>query len=496
MKGVVDKMKPIGKLNAAEIQKELDYWQVPGMALGMIRPGQPDEIQCFGYRDRENRLEVNEDTVFCIASCSKAMNAALICALATEGVLDLDEPVTTYAPELQMMDTEASEKMTLRDMLCHRTGVAGYDIIWPDPAGRRASAERMRYLKPNMGFREKSQYSNLVYALAGYVAERAAGADWHDLMKQYIFDPLGMTRTTSRAEDIMKDANHAKGYQVMPDGKLTCLPFWPMDMAGPAATVNSTVTDMLKWVRFHISGGKTPDGRQLIDPDLFRQMHEPQIPYEDKGRPDEDCYHCSGYGLGWRTGDYCGHGFQKHTGKIEGYSTIQSYLPDDGLGMVILINLHTPANPIFYPLIYSFIDAELGLEPVDWVGRFHEGTEEIAPISAYIDCFFDLTEGQHKEEDRGKDFEGDVKEWLGEYSDPGYGPMKLETGEGGTLMLTYRDQKLEVHHWGLNQFWMDGVKADTGTFKVPVTLLKEENRHLVSVWYEPLYEPVCFAKEM
>ena len=488
-------MKKEKSMNCEIVQKEMSYWQIPGMAIGIIRPGQPDEIQCFGYRDMDSKLEVNADTLFCIASCSKSMNAALICALVTEGVLDLDEPVTTYAPELQMMDPEANAKMTLRDMLCHRTGLAGYDIIWPDPAGRGAAAERMRFLKPNAGFREKSQYSNLVYALAGYVAERATGADWHDLIKQYIFLPLGMNRTSSRAEDIMKDENHALAYQMMQDGTMKYLPFWQMDMAGPAATVNSTVTDMMKWLHFHISGGKTPDGRQLVDPDLFRQMHQPQLPYDDKGRPDTDCYQCTGYGLGWRTGIYRGHDMQKHTGKIEGYSTIQSYAPDDGLGMVILINLHTPANPIFYPLLYSFMDDELGLEPVDWISRFHTGTEERPPLGDYLDCFHDLTEGLHKEETRGRDFDGDLDEWLGTYGDPGYGPMILRRSEDGRLMLTYRDQELEVHHWGENQFWMDGVKSDTETFKVPVTLLKKDTCYQVRVWYEPMYEPVCFVKQ-
>ncbi|MBR4862801.1 MAG: beta-lactamase family protein [Firmicutes bacterium] len=489
-------MKPLGMLDAKRIQQELDYWQVPGMAIGVIRKGQPDEIQCFGYRDLENGLKVDENTVFCIASCSKAMNAAMICALADEGILDLDEPVTTYAPELTMWDPEATEKMTLRDMLCHRTGLAGYDIMWPDPAGRGAMAERMRYLKPNMQFREKSQYSNLVYAMAGYVAERASGKDWHNLMQEYIFNPLGMTRTTSRAEAIMADENHAKAYQILQDGRRVYLPFWPMDMAGPAATVNSTVTDMLKWVHFHLSGGKTPDGRQLISPELFRQMHQPQIAYADPGRPDEDAYYCDGYALGWRSGFYRNHPMQKHTGKIEGYSTIQTYFPDDGLGMVILINLHTPANPIFYPLIYSFADDELGFENPGWVERFHTEEGETAPVSAYTDCFHDLTEGQFEEELLGRDFDGNPEEWLGSYSDPGYGPMRLGKDEDGRLWLAYRDQELEVVHWGGNHFFMEGVKADTETFKVPVTLIKEDNRFLVSVWYEPLYEPVRFIKEM
>ena len=488
-------MKPLGHIDEARIRQIMEYWQVPGMALGVIRDGEPDEIQCFGWRDKENGLEVNEDTQFCIASCSKSMNAAMIVALADEGILDLDAPVTTYAPELQMWDPETNPNMSLRDMLCHRTGLAGYDIMWPEPLGRQNMAERMRYLKPNKPFREKSQYSNLIYAMSSYVAERASGMSWPQLMQKYIFDPLEMTRTTCTAAGIAEDDNHAFGYQVLQDGQLAKLPFWDMDMSSGAATVNSTVKDMLKWVHYHHSGGKTPDGRQLISPDLFRQMHQPQIAYDDTGRPDGDCYCCTGYGLGWRTGTYCGRPFQKHTGKIEGYSSIQAYMPDDRIGIVILINLHTPANPIFYPLIYSFADGIFGEDDHGWLARFCDESEAPA-LHLFTDCFHDLTEGQHKEENRGKAFAGDVDDWCGAYHDPGYGRMVLERDCEGKLMLQFRDQCLEVHHWGENQFWMEGVKADTETFKVPVTLLKEDNRYLVSIWYEPVYEPVRFIREM
>ena len=89
-----------------------------------------------------------------------------------------------------------------------------------------------------------------------------------------------------------------------------------------------------------------------------------------------------------------------------------------------------------------------------------------------------------------------MDDWCGTYHDPGYGRMILERDCEGKLMLRFRDQYLEVHHWGENQFWMEGVKADTETFKVPVTLLKEDNRYLVSIWYEPVYEPVRFIREM
>lgn len=517
------------------IQKIIDYWKIPGLAIGVIRNGEPDEIACFGWRDQEEKLEFNEDTLFCIASCTKAMNATMIVSLAAEGILDLDEPVTTYAPELQMWDPEAREKMSLRDMLCHRTGVAGYDIMWPDPEGRETMAKRMRYLPSNKPFREVSQYSNLIYALSGYVAECASGLNWPELMKKYIFEPLGMDRTTCVAAGIESDPNHAFGYQMMENGQIEKLQFWNMDMAGPAATVNTTIKDMLKWVNFQIRGGKTEDGKQLIPTEFFKQIHQPQIAYLDPGRPDTDCYTCDGYGLGWRVGTYCGETFHKHTGKIEGYSSIQTFMPEHGLGIAILMNLHCPANSVFYPIVYSIIDSLLGLADHQWLDRFGIGAQDVPSLSEYTDCFVDQTIGVLDPqlqgtafaagEDAGAGGEGGgtcegcggtdagcdetkfaagcgLDAWAGTYYNPGYGKLVLSRIEGetkscseGQLKLQFRDQELVLHHWGANQFWLEGVKADTETRKVPVALITENNHHTVRVWYEPTYGPVGFVRE-
>ncbi len=153
----------------AFIDRERRYWRVPGLAVVLIQPGGPDQILCLGWRDTEKRLPVNAETQFCIASCSKSMTAAMLARLADAGKLDLDVPVRAYAPDLLMKDEETAAKMTLRDMLCHRTGLGGHDALWPGQTTRDELARRIRYLQPNMKFRERAQYSNLLYAMAGYV---------------------------------------------------------------------------------------------------------------------------------------------------------------------------------------------------------------------------------------------------------------------------------------------------------------------------------------
>ena len=485
-------MTLLGKIDRTVLNRELEYWHIPGIAVGVTRRGFPDEVLCAGFRDKELGLSFNEDTIFGIASCSKSMNSALIAMLADEKKIDIDVPVKEYAPELRMFDPEADEKMTLRDMLCHRTGMGGYDILWPDPKGREDVAERIRYLKPNEKFREKAQYSNLFYALTGYVIEQATGRSWDSLMKDYIFEPLEMTRTHCLADDIISDSNHAQPYQMIND-KVVKLPFWRMDMAGPAASVGSSIKDMLKWIRFHIDGGKNSSGSQLVSTENFNRMHQKHMYFDDSGRPDDDVSKCDGYGLGWQTGTYRGHPLQKHSGKINGYSSLQAYLPEDGIGIVLMHNLHAPADDIFYPLMYSILDHNLGFPEEDWFGRFQD--KSVKPDSSkYNWCFVDMTSDKLDKETKGSPFEYNICDWLGSYADKGYGELALLNPSEDSYIVRYRDQSLKLHHWGENQFWLEGVKADTETRKVPVQLLNENDVPAISIWYEQMYEPVIFRK--
>lgn len=482
------------QLDRAYIEREREYWRIPGMAVVLIQPGEEDQIFCCGYRDAEQKLPVDEDTQFCIASCSKSMTAALLAKLVDLGKLDFDVPVRELVPELMMKDREANEAMSLRDMLCHRTGLGGHDALWPGTAERKDLARRLRYLDPSLPFRQKAQYSNLIYALAGYAAEAVTGQSWETLMRQFIFEPLSMERTTCTAAEILSDGNHAEPYQFK-DGTLKRMKFWNVDLAGPAASVNSTVRDMAKWLHFHIDGGRTADGRQLISEKNFLQMHEKQIDYVDSAGLSDDCYPGRGYCMGWQCGQYRGHRFQKHSGKIEGYSTLQVYLPEEKIGVAILMNLHSPSTPVFYTVLYSILDRVLGYPDAHWEKRFR-GQELYAPLERYTDCEEDLRDGFLEDSDKGREPAHPQEEYAGTYFDPGYGTVTVTQREG-QLWLHYRDQTLPMHHWGKDSFWIEGVKEDILTMTVPVNGRDDEKGRIcgLEIRYEPRVRPVCFAKQ-
>ena len=494
-------------INKERIQKEIDYWRIPGLAVTLIQEGQPDQFACFGWRDVEGKLPVTPDTLFCVASCSKSMTAALIACLVDEGKLDWDVPVKHYVPHFRMWDEEADEQMTLRDMLCHRTGLPPHDALWPGTATREDLSRQMRYLKPFCGFREKGKYNNTVYAMIGYVAEYVTGESWPDLMAKYIFNPLSMSRTGCLADEITGDGNHAEPYRIR-NGQQVKVPFWNVDLAGPAASVNTTPRDMAKWLHFHIDGGRDASGRPLLSEKNFSEMHKPQILMPDTTPMPGDVEPCDYYCMGWRSGTYRGHAVQKHSGKIEGYSTLQVYLPDDKVGIILQANYHEPSTELFYTILFTMLDEILGHEDVHWEKLFH-GEEEHPEEYMYHKCDDDWTEGRLDEAVKGAAPAFRAEDLVGEYFDPGYGKVTVtiaepgsagcsETGSegcGAQLMLHYRDQNLMLHHWGGAQYWMEDVLEDTSLLKVPVTFIVGESGGVaaVDVRYDSLVDDIRFV---
>lgn len=474
------------------IQREMAYWKVPGLAVSFIQRGRKPVCAGFGWRNLEEIQKTDENTQFGIASCTKAMTAAVIAMLCAEGLLDWEKPVVQYVPELQMKDPRACREMTLQDMLCHKTGLPGHDALWPGKATRRELAERIRWLQPSQAFRTKAQYSNLMYAMAGYVAERATGQSWETLMEQKLFQPLGMNRTGCRTEELKGSWNHAEPYQ-MTDGQLRRLPIWNVDLAGPAASVYSTAADMAKWLSFLTAAGADPQGTPLLPEEYFQQLFQPWAEGLDNSGIGEECFPCSEYGFGWCLGSYRDTVFRKHTGKIEGYSSIQSFLPEEGIGVAIMANLHSPATSILHTILYTLLDQALGVQSSSWAEKFHSGREPRE--EDYKDCEMDLFEGAEFPEQRGNPYRP-LEAYQGDYRDPGYGALHIScTAEG--LRMKYRDMDLPLKHWRGEVFSAEGVKEDIWTMRVPVTFQHIENPELagVLVRFEPLVQDIFFKKE-
>lgn len=469
------------------IESEMNYWKIPGVSIAVIKDGKLMQSIGLGFRNAEENLPVTADTMFGIASCSKSMTSALISILVDKGVLNYDEPVTTYAPNLVMKDP-AARNMTLRDILSHMTGFGTHDALWPGDTNRDDLAGRLRYINPCSDYRKEAIYSNVMYALAGYVAECATGETWDDLMKEYIFSPLGMERTNCSVEEMKKDLDYSLPYRVR-NMKSCAVDLWNVDLAGPAASVNSTANDMARWLMMHIAGGKKEDGTVLIKSGTFKEMHTVLSSMEDSIGCGEGFYECSDYSMGWRRGYYKGHAFFKHTGKIEGFSSIQSFLPDDKAGVVILTNLHSPTVPFMYSSLYTILDEILGEESENWTEKFHG--EELPKEEDYHDCELNyFTEEQIP----GTQPTLPLENYEGTYHDDGYGNVKI-IYENDNIYMLYRDMNICLKHYHKDVFRADDVLEDIYTISLPVSFQTENGAvKSVAVRFEEMVPDIIFTK--
>ena len=477
------------------IERMMQYYRVPGLVFAVFRGDGEPEMHCLGEKNAEAKTGMDPSTRFCMASISKSFTAAVVSKLCDEGKLDLDRPVTDFVPELRYRE----KQMTLKDMMSHRSGLANHDALWPGDKSRAEVARQMRYLDSNLAFRSKYQYNNTQFVMAGYAAEAVTGRTFEKLLEEYFLEPLGMTETSATEAGIKACGNMAEPYRVFGTTRRR-LPFWNMDLAVPAAGVNSSLNDMVKWVRFHMAGGVTKEGERLLSEKAFREMHTPHIGIDAEPVVAGDPLVLEGYGLGWRMGTYRGTPFQMHSGKIEGYSSTQIYLPEKDTGFVIMMNLHDPELVLFHGIMYDALDeAAFGIRS-SWLSRFSAEMGligEHAGYEAYRELFADYTTPEYKGTDQkqtsGEAHEKEHADLSGTYQNPGYGELMVYK-EAGTWMLHYRDQDLPLLPVSGNRFVMDGVKEDIWILRVPVEFAAGgEGGYEVLVKYDESLPPVRFS---
>lgn len=340
-------------------------WHIPGLAVGALKDGQVVLAKGYGYRDVESKEPVTSRTVMGIGSNSKSFTVVLMGMLVDEKKLAWDIPVRVYLPDFELYDEFATREMTPRDLVTHRSGLPRHDNVWYGrPFTREQLYRRLRYLEPSASFRSRYQYQNLMFMTAGYLTERITGQTWDALIRDRIFTPLDMTRSNTSVRESPGSGDFAYPYTWRNDS-LIRLPFRNIDAIGPAGSINSTVDDMLKYIKLRLDRGAVGD-RRLLSVENETQMQSPQmvsggsVEYEELGH--------GSYGLGLGVSTYRGRKIVSHGGGIDGFISAMAWLPNDRIGVMVLTNL-SGNNPVPGLVQRNMFDRLLGLAPVDWVAR-------------------------------------------------------------------------------------------------------------------------------
>jgi CubicO group peptidase (beta-lactamase class C family) len=323
----------------AAIEKALDDKRkelgIPGMSLVIVKDDQIIYLKGLGLKDINHDRPVTPDTRFAIGSATKAFTAMLAAMSVDEGKMSLEDSPKKFLPYFTLRDPDAAAKITIRDLLCHRSGLNRTDLAMVSGLVNREELIKIAGMaKPTAKLGEKFQYQNVMYAAAGEAVAKAQTSTWEKLIAQRIFKPLGMKNSDTSSLAMEKAHDYSLGYEYNPVTKhIRQLPQREIAAAAPAGAINSSARDMAQWVRFMLNNG-TINGKRLVSEKNFNELVTKQM--NVGGSID--------YGLGWFLRQWNGHKVVEHGGNIDGFNSQVAFMPDQKLGFVLLTNV--TASPL------------------------------------------------------------------------------------------------------------------------------------------------------
>ena len=441
------------------IKQTLLFWDTPGTAVGIVKDDQTMLCEGFGVRDLSNDSLVTQDTLFPIASSSKAFTAMSVGLLVDEGKIKWDTPVREILPTFKLQDNLATERMTVRDLLTHRSGLPRHDLLWYGSNFTRQEVfKRLQYLQPTRDLRTDFQYQNIMYMVAGYLVGEINDCSWEQFVKERIFDPLGMVGSNFSTEQTQSTANYARPYKEK-HGTVNQIPFFKSvgesDAVGPAGSIISCVSEMVAWMQVHLSSGMYSNS-QFVSSATLEEMHKPQMVMRNMPSWAERLgLELGCYGLGWMIHSYKGHTLVHHGGHIDGFSILVSFIPKENLGVVVLSNL----DHCFVPetVTLSIYDRLLDLDTSDWNANFK-------PVHAEMKAAQDRSKNKSSRDRKpGTTPSHPITAYLGVYENSAYGSLRVK--ERGDQLQLVLNEKLA---WSLEHYHFDTFEAYFEEFDLPI----------------------------
>ncbi len=317
------------------IQAAVDSFDMPGLAVGIIKNDEVVFLKGYGYANTESQTAVDENTLFGIASCSKAFTAACLAMLVDEGTIAWDDKVIDHYPSFELYDPVITRELMVKDLLCHRAGYQTFDgdLLWYGTNySREEVIERFRYRENPYSLREKYGYSNIMFIAAGELILEVTGLTWDEFVTERIFSPLGMSTSTTTNNGFHDGMNIAWPHL---DG--SPMPFINYDNSGPAASINTSASELLRWVTLMLNKGQWNDSILFSESQYYKLVEPHTITGAARGERINGT-HFYTYGLGWALTDYAGRKIIDHGGGLPGFHSKVVFVPEDDFGYVILAN--------------------------------------------------------------------------------------------------------------------------------------------------------------
>ncbi len=318
------------------IKREIKHWRLPGLAIAIVKDGKVAFMKGYGYADKNKKTPVTENTVFQIASCSKAFTGTSLALLEQYGKLRLDDKVIKYLPYFKMNEQWLTQQITIRDVLSHRIGFGTFQSDFTNfnsTKSRKQLIENMVNVTPKHGLREAYGYCNLGFITAGEIIPAVCDTSWDDYLKHHFFIPLEMKSTSSLQKDFFTSANASKAYTIV-DTALIEIEAMALDNVGPSASVSSSVNDMSKWLMMQLADGKY-NNKQVVPANVISNT---RISNTIVGEGEGNGNNFENYGLGWFLKDEGSKKVVMHDGGVNGFLSKTVLIPEENTGFVILTN--------------------------------------------------------------------------------------------------------------------------------------------------------------
>jgi CubicO group peptidase (beta-lactamase class C family) len=363
------------------VNRALEQWQIPGAAVLIVKDGNVVVAKGYGVKESGTNDKVDENTLFMIGSNTKAFTGTALALLEHEGKLNLEDKVIEYLPDFSMKNEWVTKEINLIDIVSHRMGLETFQgdfMYWASDLTTDQVIEKFGRLTPKYNFRTKYGYTNAGYAIAGRIIEKVSGLKWEDYLKERIFLPLKMNRTTALSTDYEIAQNIAMPHTIV-EGNLTILPFENIDNMAPCGSMGSSVNEMSFWLIAQLDSGNLA-GKNVIPNKVIERIKQPQTIVRRATHP----FNRTNYGLyslGWALQDYESREIVSHTGGVNGFVTSVTLIPKEKLGIVVLTN--TDDNALYQTIKWEIIDAYLGL-----------------PYRNYDDIYFERYQKQTKQSEK------------------------------------------------------------------------------------------------
>jgi Beta-lactamase class C and other penicillin binding proteins len=447
---------PLAGLDAA-IESAREQWHAPGLAVAIVKDDQVVYLRGFGTKHLGRNDPVDAHTAFTLASTTKAFTAMALGLLVDDGKLRWDDPVVQHLPEFRVADPYVTREVTIRDLLVHRTGIEETDMLWVRGFDTRTSLEHLQYAKQASSLRSSWAYNNTMYVVAAEVVARVAGMSFQEFVRRRIFEPLGMSDSLFTGPDLATRAN-VTGAHLIEQGvaRVTDLYVSPEPLG--AAGIQSSAADMAEWLRLLLGKG-TFAGKVVVKPETVAEALKPQMLLASIGYPAarQANPHFYAYGLGWFLQDYKGRLLAMHTGSLYGANALAAIVPEERLGLVILIN----AGPVEFrhAFMYDVVDRFLSSRGKDWNAdllKLYGGLqdEENSQRAAALRTRPAKTRPSLP-----------LADYAGTYADPLVGETQIVLGRNGTLTLAMQPgATFNLAHWSYDSFEASDARAPDERF--------------------------------